>query len=189
MSGFLKGQLAVVLATGLWLAAGAAPAQAPADAARLDELFVELREPDRDDWERIEAEITRIWSESGSPAMDLLLSRGNEALKAEDYPTALEHFSALVDHAPEFAEGWNGRATVYFLMGEYTLSIADVQHVLALEPRHFGALTGLGFMMEALDEPELALEAFRAARALNPNQPEISQAAKRLEQAMGDAEL
>lgn len=191
MSGFLKGQLAGALAAGLWLAAcpAPAPAQTQADAARLDELFAELEQPDRDDWERIEAEITRIWSESGSPAMDLLLRRGNEALKAEDFPTALEHFSALVDHAPDFAEGWNGRATVYFLMGEYTLSIADVEHVLALEPRHFGALTGLGFMMEALDEPELALAALNAARALNPNQPEIGQAARRLEQAMGDAEL
>jgi tetratricopeptide (TPR) repeat protein len=190
MSGFLKSHLAGLLAAGLWLVAAPAPAQAPEDdAARLDELYADLAEPDREDWEQVEAEITRFWSNSGSPAMDLLLQRGNEALEAKDYPTALEHFSALVDHAPEFAEGWNARATVYFMMGDLTLSIADVQHVLTLNPRHFGALTGLGFMMEAIDEPELALEALHAAQALNPNQPEITQAAERLEKAMGDAEL
>ncbi len=189
MSRFLKGQLVGALAAAWVLAPDAAPAQSPEDAARLDELFAELAQPDRENWEEIETEITRIWSQSGSPSMDLLLSRGNEAMKAQDYPTALEHFSALIDHAPDFAEGWNGRATVYFLMGDFTLSIADVQHVLSLNPRHFGALTGLGFMMEALDEPALALEAFHAAQALNPNQPEIEQAAERLQQAMGDAEL
>ena len=124
----------------------------PADAdpaAKLDALFAELAQPGREDWEKIEGEITRIWSQSGSPAMDLLLSRGNEALQAEDYPTAIEHFSALIDHAPDFAEGWNARATTYYLMGEYSLSIADVEHVLVLNPRHFGALAGLAFMLES----------------------------------------
>ena len=77
----------------------------PSDAARLDELFAELAEPGRDDWERIEGEIIRIWSQSGSPAMDLLLRRGNEALEAEDYAAALEHFCALTDHAPGLRRG------------------------------------------------------------------------------------
>ena len=132
---------------------------------------------------------TRIWSHSGSPAMDLLLSRGNAALQAEDYPTALEHFSALIDHAPDFAEGWNGRATTYYLMGEFSLSIADVEHVLVLNPRHFGALAGLAFMLEQMDEPELALKALHQVQALNPNRPNINDAVTRLETMTGDAEL
>jgi tetratricopeptide (TPR) repeat protein len=189
MGGFQKYQLAGLLAAGLWLGAGTAEAASPEDEARLDTLFAELAEPGREDWERIESDITRIWSRSGSPAMDLLLSRGNAAMEAEDLPTAIEYFSALIDHAPDFAEGWNARATAYYMMGEYSLSIADVQHVLALNPRHFGALAGLAFMMESLGEPDLALEALKAAQALNPNQPNINQAAKRLEQATGDAEL
>jgi tetratricopeptide (TPR) repeat protein len=186
----------------LWVAAGAAawpqPAEdapgpataAPAEqAAQLDGLFADLREPGREDWEKIEGEINRIWAQSGSPAMDLLLSRGNEALEAEDYLAAVEHFSALIDHAPDFAEGWNGRATTYYLMGEYGLSISDVEHVLALNPRHFGALAGLAFMLEAMGEPELALRALHAVQELNPNRPNINDAVTRLEKMTGDAEL
>jgi tetratricopeptide (TPR) repeat protein len=200
MGGLRKRQLAGLLAAGLWLVAGLpAAAQeaaetpataAPAErAAKRDELFAELKEPGRDDWEKVEEEITRIWSQSGSPAMDLLLGRGNEALEAEDYLTAVEHFSALIDHAPGFAEGWNGRATAYYLMGEYGLAINDVEHVLALNPRHFSALAGLAFMLEAMDEPEMALRALQAAQALNPNRPNINEAVTRLERMTGDAEL
>ena len=85
--------------------------------------------------------------------MDLLLQRGSDAIEAEDYPPAVEHLSALVELPPDFAEGWNARATAFYLMDEYSLSMADVEHVLVLEPRHFGALSGLGFMFEAMDEP------------------------------------
>ncbi len=163
--------------------------RAAAEAAKLETLFAELAEPGREDWEKIEGEITRLWSHSGSVSMDLLLRRGNEALAKEDYPTALEHFSALIDHAPGFAEGWNARATTYYLMGEYTLSIADVGHVLALNPRHFGALSGLAFMYEDMDQPVLALKALHMVQKLNPNKPSINDAAKRLERATGEAEL
>ena len=200
MRGFQKRQLAVALVLGAALGPSPAftqdrPPPAPEaaepeiDAARLDALFVELAEAGRDDWERIEGEIIRIWSKSGSPAMDLLLRRGNEALEAEDYAAALEHFSALTDHAPDFAEGWNGRATAFYLMDEYSLAIADVERVLALEPRHFGALSGLAFMLEAMGEPELALEALQMVQALNPNRPNINQAVTRLEQMSGEADL
>ncbi len=121
--------------------------------------------------------------------MDLLLSRGNEALEAEDYRTAVDHFSALIDHAPDFAEGWNGRATTYYLMGEYGLSISDVEHVLVLNPRHFGALSGLAFMLESMGDPEMALKALHAVQELNPNRPNIDEAVTRLERMTGDAEL
>ncbi len=161
----------------------------PEDARKLNQLFAELAQPDRKDWEQVEGEINRIWSRSGSPAMDLLLQRGNKALQEQDYPTALEHFGALIDHAPDFAEGWNQRATTYYLMGEYSLSIADVEHVLVLNPRHFGALTGLAFMLEQLGEPEPALEVLRKVQELNPNRPNINEAVTRLEKMTGDAEL
>jgi tetratricopeptide (TPR) repeat protein len=187
MARFQKRQLAAIAAA-IWLAApGFAQPQDPA--AKLDELFAELAQPGREDWESVETEITRIWSQSGSPAMDLLLKRGQDALEAEDYPTAVEHFSALIDHAPDFAEGWNARATAYYLMGEYSLSIADVEHVLVLNPRHFGALAGLAFMFEAMDEPELALKALHAVQALNPNRPNINEAVTRLERLTGEVEL
>lgn len=204
MAGFQKHQLAASLLAVLCLGVAqpglaqnqtGRPAPAPAavasptEGARIDELFAELKEPGRENWEEVEGEITRLWSKSGSPSMDLLLSRGNEALEAEDYAGAVEHFSALVDHAPDFAEGWNARATAFFLMGEYSLSIADVEHVLALNPRHFGALSGLGTMLEQMGEPELALRALRSAEELNPNRPSIKDAVVRLERMTGEAEL
>jgi tetratricopeptide (TPR) repeat protein len=217
MTGFRKRQLAGTLAAALAVAPALGLAQVPGGpgeplpipspappapepdepapegpeerAARLDALFAELGEPGRADWEKVEARITRIWSQSGSPAMDLLLRRGNEALEAQDYPTAIEHFSALVELAPDFAEGWNARATAFYLMGELSLSMADIEHVLALEPRHFGALSGLGFIFEAMDEPEQALAAFQAVHALNPNRPSVNEAITRLERMTGEAEL
>ena len=195
MSGFQKRQLiALLVALGLGAPAPAQPAgdaaaEPPADAARLDELFGELKQPGREDWQRIEAEIGKIWSRSGSPAMDLLLARGNAEIAAEEYPAAVAHLSALVDHAPDFAEGWNARATAFYMMGEYSLAIGDVEHVLVLNPRHFGALAGLAAMFESMDEPALALKAIHQVQALNPNRPNVNDAAKRLERMTGEAEL
>lgn len=156
---------------------------------RLDALFKELGEPGRADWQQIQTEINRIWSRSGSPAMDLLLRRGEAATEAGDYEAAIDHLSALIDHAPDFAEGWNARATAYYLMGEYSLSIADIEHVLALNPRHFGALAGLGAMLEEMGQPRLALKALERVEEMNPNQPDIGEAVKRLRRMAGTADL
>ena len=98
------------------------------DGERLATLFTELAEPGREDWTRVEREINRIWSRSGSPAMDMLLRRGSEAMEAEDHRAAIEHLTALTDHAPDFAEGWNARATAFYVSGEYALAIADIEH-------------------------------------------------------------
>jgi tetratricopeptide (TPR) repeat protein len=202
---FRKCQLAGAALLAAALVPAVSPAQAPQEvvapppapapdptrtaAARLDALFAELAEPGREDWERIEGEINQICSRSGSPAMDLLLQRGNEALEAEDYTTALEHFTALTDHAPTFAEGWNARATTFYVMGEYSLSIADVERVLALEPRHFGAIAGLGFIFESMGEPDLALRAMHEVQKLNPNRPNINEAVTRLQRMTGEVDL
>lgn len=170
----------------------AAPAtpELPADRdARLDALFAELAEPGRSDWEKVEGEIGRIWARSGSASMDLLLRRGNEAMEAEDLPTAIEHFSALVELAPDFAEGWNARATAFYMMGEFSLSMADIEHVLVLEPRHFGALSGLAFIFEAMDEPARALEVFEAVHRITPNRPNVNESIARLERMTGEADL
>lgn len=171
-------------------ASGPAPAnRADSEAGRLDKLFADLAEPGQKDWERIEGEIGKLWSRSGSPAMDLLLSRGSEAMADEDYAKAVEHFSALIDHAPDFAEGWNARATAYFLEGNYALALADVEHVLALNPRHFGALSGLSAMFESMNEPQLALKAMRMAEDLSPNRPSIRDTIRRLEKQTGEIDL
>lgn len=147
---------------------------------KLDQLFRELAETERNDWERVEAEIMLAWSRSGSPAMDLLLKRGQEATEAGDFITAIEHLTALIDHDPDFAEGWNARATAYFHAGRFGESLADIRETLKREPRHFGALFGFGMILEELDQPEKALEVYRAAQAVHPHMPAAQEAVERL---------
>ena len=157
----------------------------PGENARLDALFAELQSPDLPDPGKTVAEIWILWSRSGSPAMDLLLTRGQNAMAAGALELAIEHFTALVDHDPEFAEGWNARATAYFHTGDLGPSVADIAHVLQLNPRHFGALAGLGMIFEQLGRPEKALEVYRAALAINPHMQDVLDAVTRLEAAGG----
>ncbi|WP_343079844.1 tetratricopeptide repeat protein [Ostreiculturibacter nitratireducens] len=164
-------------------------AASPAVAAPLDELFAELAQPDNPEWQRVESDILREWSKSGSPAMDLLLKRGEQAIGAGDYEAAIEHLTALTDHAPDFPEGWNARATAYFLGGYLGPSLSDIQHTLALEPRHFGALGGLGMILEEMGNEEAALKAYRAARAIHPNRPDLKGAVSRLERALQGTDI
>lgn len=161
-------------------------ASAPLSAGedRLAPLFAELADPENVHWQRTESDILREWSKSGSAAMDLLLKRGQEALEAGDTGAAIEHFTALTDRAPDFAEGWNARATAYFMAGLYGPSVHDIGQVLTLEPRHFGALSGLGAILAAIGDDEAALAAFRAARAIHPHRPDLDEAVKRLERTL-----
>jgi len=160
-----------------------------AQAAELDRLFADLGDPARDDWHLVEDEIWRQWSRSGSASMDLLLERGREAMEAGAYMVAVEHLTALVDHAPDFAEGWNARATAYFHIGLYGPSIEDIRRTLVLEPRHFGALAGLALILEDLDRPEQALEAWLAAQAIHPHMPGIDEAIERLGRQVSGTDL
>lgn len=150
------------------------------DETGLEEWFSELSNPETTDWERLERRIMDEFAKSGSRIADLLLKRGRDALEAEDDAAAIEHLTALTDHAPEFAEGWNMLATAYFGIEEYGLAIEAIGRALALNPRHFEALTGLGIMLEQLENPEAALKAFRAAHALNPHREVINDGIARL---------
>ncbi len=155
----------------------------------LDELFTELLSSDKDAAARIEREIWNEWSKSGSPAMDLLLQRGRDALGAGDVQAAIGHLTALTDHAPDFAEGWNARATAYYQAGEYGPSIADIGKTLTLNPRHFGALSGLGMIFEEIGEPEKALEVYRAALAIHPHMEGVLASVDRLEKDVSGQDL
>jgi tetratricopeptide (TPR) repeat protein len=143
------------------------PVQAQTE--RLDTLFDELAASDERSARRIEREIWSEWSKSGSPAMDLLLQRGRDAMAEGDTTAAIEHLTALTDHAPEFAEGWNALATAYFQAGDYGPSINEIARTLTLNPRHFGALSGLGLIFEELGDDARALEAYKAALAIHPH--------------------
>lgn len=149
----------------------------------LDQLFGELQDPEVGNPRRIERQIYFIWSQSGSASADLLLERGHEAIEAGDYAAAVEHLTALTDHAPEFAEGWNARATAFFLQGEYGLSIVDIKRTLILNPRHFGALSGLGLILDETGDAENALLVYEQVNQLHPHLENVGEAIKRLTNA------
>lgn len=163
------------------------PAQA--QTAELDRLFDRLDEPVLPEWETVEADIWREWSKSGSPTMDLLLRRGRDAMQSGDHQAAIEHLTALTDHAPDFAEGWNARATAYFNAGLFGPSLQDIRRTLQLNPRHFGAISGLAMIMEEIGYKEDALKAWRQVLAIHPHRPGVSEAIERLEKATSGTDL
>ncbi len=147
----------------------------------LDDLFDELQTAEPQAAERVERRIWREWSKSGSAAMDLLLKRGREALDEGETQDAIEHFTALIDHAPDFAEGWNARATAYFQAGLYGPAVADIAQTLRLNPRHFGAMSGFARILEETEQPDRALQVYRAALAIHPHLSGVSEAVDRLQ--------
>lgn len=159
------------------------------DGSTLEDLYDALKSAEPAEAARIERQIWDAWSDSGSAAMDLLLMRGREAMTAGDTEAAIDHFSALIDHAPEFAEGYNARATAYFQADKFGLSLADIRSTLALNPQHFGALSGLAIILEHLGEQENALEIYRRIQAIHPNQENLEDAIERLEKAVGGVTL
>ena len=151
------------------------------DVAKLDGLFDRLKTAEAGEAGRIETEIWIEWSKSGSPALDLLLQRGKDAMELGDTAAAIEHFTAVIDQAPDFAEAWNARATAYYMAGEFGPSVADIGKVLTLNPRHFGALSGLALILEETGKPERALEVYKAALAIHPHLQGAADAVTRLE--------
>ena len=148
---------------------------------RLDELFVHLHDVENTDQARlIEQLIWGVWLESKSPTLKLLMGRAVGAMGEQNFDKALEILHSVVAVAPNYAEGWNKRATVYFLMGRYEESIADVERTLTLEPRHFGALSGLGLIYARLEDNASALDAYQRALKVNPHLGQARAEVKRL---------
>lgn len=154
----------------VFLALAALPASAGSKtASSLDRLFGALHATtDPDEANRLTGLIWVIWNHAEDPETDRLMTEGREAMERLDFDTALARFTAVVEREPNFAEGWNKRATLYYVMGRYRDSIGDIDRVLDLEPRHFGALAGLGMNYEALGDDRRALQAWRRALKANP---------------------
>jgi tetratricopeptide (TPR) repeat protein len=153
----------------------------PAD--RLDDLFAELKAaPDEESATRLERRIVVTMMNSGSETVDLLMSWATESIMEEDYPLALDFLDSVVMMAPDFAEGWNRRATVHFRMGDFGPALDDIQRTLTLEPRHFQAIAGLGIILRQLDRPEQALTAFHRALEIHPFLEGVADAIKDLEE-------
>ena len=147
----------------------------------MDNLFAELQNPDAEDWKKTEENIWDEWGKSGSAAMDHLLKRGVAAMQEGRLRVAVGHFSTAIDHAPSFAEAWNKRATVYYMMDEFGLSMADIRQTLILNPRHFGAMSGLGSILEQIERKKDALAVYRRALEVHPHQEGVKNAIERLE--------
>jgi len=163
-----------ILAIGLLLLclAPAPMAAADQDDPRLDALFAALSTADDEATAAaLETEIWTIWHEIDDPASARLLRQGSQAMAERVFPVAVVSFDRLVARSPEFAEAWNRRATLHYMMGDDTASIRDIEQTLALEPRHFGALSGLGLIMMRNDRPLAALRSFEAALEVHPHLP------------------
>ena len=154
---------------------------------RLDSLFFQLQSTSAETEARaLEKRIWKIWLESGDTLVDQLMVGGVEAMGGGDYETALTAFNSIVEDAPDFAEGWNKRATLYWLLGDFEKSIDDINQTLALEPRHFGALAGLAMIHEAQRRPLDSLRAFKRALKLYPAMPNASKRIRKLNRQLGE---
>lgn len=128
----------------------------------------------------IAEDIQLEWDKSGSAAADLLLSRGRKALEAGQVQSAIEHFTALTDHAPGFAEGWVSRASAFAHADMIGPALDDITTALSLNPQHFEAIIGLGAIMELLNRPEDAYEAYKLVQPIHPHHPAVTEALERL---------
>ena len=164
---------------------GVPPAEARQDDPRLKELFAELKTATSSLEARvIETKIWKIWLENGDPRVGALMDRGMDAMSIDDTKTALAAFDQVVKLDASFAEGFNKRATVEFIRHDLAASVADIERTLALEPRHFGALAGLGQVYLAMHKKAAALKAFQAALAIDPKLEHVQQTVDELKQEL-----
>jgi tetratricopeptide (TPR) repeat protein len=125
-----------------------------------------------------------VWGRSGDAAVDRLMERGTDEMQAGRHREAIATFSEVIRRKPDFAEGWNKRATVLYLAGQFRRSLADCDEVLKRNPRHFGALSGAGLNHLELEQHVQALAWFRRALAVNPNMTAILMEVQRLEKQL-----
>lgn len=138
----------------------------------LDSLFARLQgAPSPEGAKVLERAVWNLWLQSGSPTVDLLMRQVDKAVEGTRYDAALAILDAVVDIAPDYTEGWNKRATINFLLNNFDESLQDLERVLALEPRHFGALAGRGLILRETGDREGALRAFRRALEIHPFLP------------------
>jgi len=149
---------------------------------QLDNLFNILQSSDEHlELRAAESLIWSTWNHHDNAEYKKLMRMGTRSMDAGQFEQAIGIFSSLIQKAPDFAEAWNKRATIYFMIGDYSLSIEDVDRTLALEPRHFGALSGLGQIELLRGNGDAALNAFERALEVHPKLPGIGRLIKKLE--------
>ena len=158
-----------------WIASHGTPDDAPVLQAHLTDTSVEVREV-------AEAGLWQLWSHSGDEKIDALLARGVDEMRGGDLDTAIATFSSIIDRRPDFAEGWNKRATALFLAGDFRRSLADCNEVIKRNPAHFGALAGFGQIYFQLEQYERAIAFWQRALRVNPNLTGVEASIKATEQ-------
>src|ERR1700710_1282488 len=161
------------------------PAKLPkvgADRTRgLDFLLGALKvAPDEASAKHVEARIWALWMQTPSDTAALLMTRAKAAMDAQQMDVAQKLLDAVVKLRPDYVEAWNRRATLFYLRNDYTHSLEDIEQVLVREPRHFGALAGLGMIMQDIGDEKRALDAFRKALAVNPHLEKVPDLVKAL---------
>jgi len=152
-----------------------------AEKAQLDRLFEALKlAPDEESARYFENRIWAIWLNSPSDTANLLMGRVKTAIDDKEYDLALKLLNVIIEIKPDFTEAWNRRASVYFTKKDFPRSLADIREVLVREPRHFGALSGLGIILQDLGDDKGALEAFRRALAVHPHLERVPELMKQL---------
>ncbi|MDI3563185.1 M48 family metallopeptidase [Bradyrhizobium sp. Arg816] len=160
-----------------------APAKLPkVDRSKnLDFLFGALKAaPDEASAKHVEARIWAIWIQTPSDTASLLMARAKTAVDAQKIDIAIKLLDSVIKLRPDYIEAWNRRATLYYMQNDYGRSLADIREVLIREPRHFGALAGLGMIMQEVGDEKRALEAYRKALAVNPHLEKIPDQVKAL---------
>jgi tetratricopeptide (TPR) repeat protein len=159
-------------------------------ARRLDELYSRLREAEGPRQARaIEMQISVLLARSGSDTADLLMVRAVQAVQQQQADLALSLLDAVVDLYPDYVEAWSRRATLYFARRELGRAVTDIEQVLRLEPRHFGAMVGLGMILQQLGDDKQALAAFKRALEINPHIERIPEIIRRLQPKVDGIEL
>ncbi len=144
-------------------------AAAPDRRAELDKLFAELkRQRNEKAAERIAGRIWHAWFESGSPTIDLMMKWSTDAIEAKKYDVALDFLDQITVLSPDYAEGWNRRATVHYMMHSFGKSMSDIERTLELEPRHFGALSGMAEILKETGRKQMALDAYHRVLDIYP---------------------
>ena len=160
----------------------AGPVEELSRAQQLDALFDTLKAAkDEEAANAAENSIAALWLDSGSDTVDLLMEWTLAAMKEKNFPLALDYLDRILTLKPDYVEGWNTRATVYFMTENLGRALADIERVLAIEPRHFSALAGLGTILREIGEDKRALEVYRRAIAVDPHLPNVQKAIDDLE--------
>jgi tetratricopeptide (TPR) repeat protein len=175
------------------------PMQPPKDLPRpqrgdrtrnLDFLFGALKAaPDEDSAKLVENRIWALWLSSGSDTANILMGRAKTAIDSNDLDLGLQLLDALIKLKPNYVEAWNRRATLHYMRKEYGEAMQDIRQVLVREPRHFGAMSGLGMILNEFGDEKHALEVFRRALEINPHMPKIDEMIKSLTEKVEGREI